>query len=162
MSIKLKIREIKEMGRTISIDQGKKDCNEIDPPLSESEISEKNHEKRVVKIIKDESLSVNPVSLKQYLEHFKKKVRFPLKVTGIENDFEYSDYGDKTPKGNERFEVIEFVEDVESYSNLFVKVRVENTSEEFELQLFEFKPIESSVEVIRMFEDYTEWIETCL
>jgi len=89
-------------------------------------------------------------------------VRFPLKVTGIENDFEYSDYGDKTPKGNERFEVIEFVEDVESYSNLFVKVRVENTSEEFELQLFEFKPIESSVEVIRMFEDYTEWIETCL
>ena len=125
-------------------------------------MSERNHEKRVVKIIKDESLSVNPVTLKRYLEHFKKKVRLPFKVTGIENDFEYSDYGDKTPNGNERFEVVEFLEDVESYSNLFVKVRVENTSEEFELQLFEFKPIESPVKIISMFEDYTEWIKTCL
>ncbi len=150
------------MGRTIYIEQGKEDYYEADPPLSEIEISERNHEKRVVKIIKDESLCVNPVTLKLYLEYFKKNVRFPLKVTGIENDFEYSDYGDKTPKGDERFEIIEFVEDVENCSNLFVKVRVEKTSEEFELQLFEFKPIESSMKIIRIFEDYTEWIKTCL
>lgn len=150
------------MGRHINIKQGNDDYHEIDPPLSESELSARNHEKRVLKIIKDESLCVNSVTLKLYLEHFKKEVRFPLKVTGIENDFQYSDYGDKTPKGNERFEIVELVEDVESYSNLFVKVRVENTSEEFELQLFEFKPIESSAKLIRMFEDYTEWIETCL
>ena len=162
MNIKLETKTVEEMGKTIFINQRKNDYNEIDPPLSESEIFERTHEKRVINIIKDESLSVNSNTLKQYLEHFKKKVKFPLKVTGIENDFEYSNYGDKMPKGNERFEVVEFVEDVESYSNLFVKVRVENTIEEFELQLFEFKPIESSVEIIRMFEDYTEWIETCL
>ncbi len=150
------------MGRNIYIEQIKDDYNEIDPPLSESEISERNHEKRVIEIIKDESLCVNPVSLKLYLEHFKKEVILPLKVIGIDNDFEYSDYGDKTPKGNERFEVVEFVEDVESCSNLFVKVRVENTSEEFELQLFEFKPIQSPIKIVRMFEDYTEWIESCL
>nr|WP_320119534.1 hypothetical protein [uncultured Marinifilum sp.] len=162
MSIKLEIKEIEKMGRTNYMEQQKDEYNEIDPPLSESEISERKHEKRVVKIIKDESLSVNPVTLKRYLDCFKEKLRLPFKVTGIESDFEYSDYGDKTPNANERFEVVEFIEDVENYSNLFVKVRVENTSEIFELQLFEFKPIESSVEIIRMFEDYTEWIETCL
>ena len=150
------------MGRINFIERGKNEYNEIDPPLSESEISEINHEMRVVKIIKDKSLDVNPVTLKLYLEYFKAKLRLPFKVIGIENEFKYSDYGDKTPSGNERFEVIEFIEDVDSYSNLFVKVRVENTSEEFELQLFEFKPIESQVEIIRIFEDYTEWIETCL
>ena len=150
------------MELTNYMEQQKDEYNEIDPPLSESEILERKHEKRVIKIIKDESLSVNPVTLKRYLEYFKEKLRLPFKAIGIESDFEYSDYGDKTPNGNERFEVVEFIEDVENYSNLFVKVRVENTSEIFELQLFEFKPIESSVEIIRMFEDYTEWIETCL
>lgn len=64
------------MSRTINIEQGKDDYSEIDPPLSENEIAERNHEKRVVKIIKDESLSVNPVTLKRYLEHFKNTVRF--------------------------------------------------------------------------------------
>ena len=162
MSIQFKIQEIKTNKQEDLFGQGNSKYSEIDPPLSESEISEQIHEKRVFKIIKDESLNVTPDTLKRYLEYFKKKVKLPLKVTGIENDFTYSDYGDNTPKGSERFEIIGFIEDVENCSNLFVKVRVENTNNEFELQLYEFKPIDSSVEIIRMFEDYTEWIETSL
>ncbi len=71
------------------MEQQKDEYNEIDPPLSESEISERKHEKRVIKIIKDKSLSVNPVTLKRYLDYFKEKLRLPFKLTGIESDFEY-------------------------------------------------------------------------
>ena len=84
---------------------------------------EKQIEKRIEAIIQDESLIVDSDTLKKYLIFLKEKISLPHKVTGIGSGFTYSEYGNKTPSGNEEFEIIGFEEDVENYSNIYVKVK---------------------------------------
>jgi len=76
----------------------------------------------------------------------------------FKNYFTYSDYKDKTPQGYEKFEIIEFEEDVETCSNIFVKVkRLSDEGGIFSLQQFvttNKKTIEHQI-----IKDYSIWID---
>jgi len=124
---------------------------------------EKQIEERIEKITQDESFNVVQDTLTKYLFFLKEKFSLPHKVTGTGNYFTYSEYKDKTPSGNQEFEIIGFEEDVENYSNIFVKVKQLNDEGEiFSLQLFEFKSIDSNSIESRILTDYTYWIENYL
>ena len=122
-----------------------------------------NIEKRIEEIIQDESFNVEPETLKKYLIFLKEKIALPHKVTGIANNFTYSEYENDTPSGNEEFEIIKFEEDVENCSNIFVKVKqLSDEGEIFSLQLFEFESLNKDSEEARILKDYTHWIENFL
>ena len=120
----------------------------------------KKREERIAAIIQDQSLVVNSTTLRRYLDFLKENIRIPIKVKGIENYFTYSDYKGKTPHGYELFEIIEFEEDVENSSNLFVKVkRLSDEGGLFLLQLYEFKTTNTKTIEHQILKDYSIWID---
>ncbi len=120
----------------------------------------KNRDDRIAAIIQEKSLVVNPITLKKYLDFLKENVRLPIQITGIDSDFTYSDYKDKTPLGDDKFEIIEFETDVENCSNLFVKVkRLNPEGGIFSLQLYEFKTTNTKTIEHQILKDYSIWID---
>ncbi len=108
-------------------------------------------------------MSVKPETLKNYLDFLTENIKLPYKVTGIDSYFSYTDYKNKTPNGNEKFEIIEFEEDVSNCSNLFVKVkRLSDDGGIFSLQLFEFESVNKKTIENKILKDYTYWIENYL
>jgi len=131
-----------------------------DKQVSLSVYDIKNREDRIEAIIQEKSLVVNPTTLKKYLDFLKENIQLPIQVTGIDSGFTYSDYKDKTPSGNEKFEIIEFEDDVEECSNLFVKVkRLSPEGGIFSLQLYEFKTTNTKTLEHQILKDYSIWID---
>lgn len=123
----------------------------------------KDIEQRIETIIKDKSLNVNSANLKRYLDFIKINIELPHKVTGIESDFTYTDYGNRTPDGNNVFEIIGYEENVDGFSNIFAKVKCADSNKEvFSLQLFEFKSLDPYSKEGKILADYTYWIEEYL
>lgn len=123
----------------------------------------KNREKRIEAIIKDKGMAVKTKTLKNYLKFLKENISLPYKVTGIDSCFTFTTYKGNTPDGKEKFEIIEFEDDVENSSNLFVKVR--RLSAEggiFSLQLFEFESINKKTIEHKILQDYSYWIRNHL
>jgi len=117
----------------------------------------KNQEKRIAAIINNEFLGVNPKTLQRYLDFLKENIPLPFKVTGRDSYFTYSDYKDKTPNGDEIFEIVEFEKDVHTNTNIFVKVK--HLRNIFSLQLFEFKGLDKNSIQSKILDDYSIWID---
>jgi hypothetical protein len=123
----------------------------------------KDREERIATIIGDRGLSVNATTLKKYLIFLKENIGLPYQVTGTSSYFTYSKYKKNTPNGNEKFEIIEFEDDVKNSSNLFIKVkRLSESGGIFSLQLFEFESINKKTIEHKILKDYTYWIENYL
>ncbi|WP_291862386.1 calcium-binding protein [Marinilabilia sp.] len=123
----------------------------------------KDIEQRIENIIEDKSLNVNSANLKRYLDFIKANIELPHRVTGIESDFTYTEYGNKTPDGDKVFEIVGYEENIEDFSNIFAKVKCTDSNKEiFALQLFEFKSLEASSKEGQILADYSYWIEEYL
>ena len=98
------------------------------------------YEKYIYKIIQDRDLDVNPITLKRYYHYLVKNLRLPCVVKHTEgNYFDFTDYGKDTPDASLSFELLEVVDEVQDYSNLFCKVRPVGSEKVYEFQLFEFE-----------------------
>lgn len=126
--------------------------------------SHETMEKRIEKIIQDKNLSSSTKKFKKYLLFLKENIALPIEVTGT--DYYFQTFGYKrgeAPSGDDKYEIIEFEDDLEHCSNIFVKVRrLTPEGGVFSLQLFEFETVHKGIIEHRILEDYTYWVENYL
>jgi hypothetical protein len=125
-----------------------------------------DREKRIEKILKDKGLTSSTKNFRKYLSFLKENISLPIEVTGTDYYFQIFGYKFKrgeAPSGNDNYEIIEFEDDLEHSSNIFVKVRrLTPEGGIFSLQLFEFETVHKGIIEHRILADYTYWVENYL
>jgi hypothetical protein len=128
-------------------------------------------EKRIAKILKKKNIEVNMDNLKVYFTYLKANIKFPCKLTGME-DFQWEEpylLGGWSKKEYERlkkenasytdeFELMGFDDEIEDGSGIFVKVKRISDKKEFTLPLWDLKTISRKDQNNELISDYSSWM----
>lgn len=127
-------------------------------------------EKRTIAILGTKRLDVTRKTLKTYLEYLKRHVEMPCQLTGIE-DFEWEEpyvfgFGSKReyeelkktqPSYTDKFSPISFIEDVDEWYGLLVRVQRLSDKKKFVLPLADLKPTDRKSQSYQLLDDYSVW-----
>jgi len=142
---------------------------EIDAKFSQDE-----EEKRISDILKSDDTSVNNKNQKTYFEYLKKKIQKPCLLTGME-DFdweepyllggwsqkEYAKLKLTQPSYTDQFELLGFVDELEEWKGILVKIKRVADNKKFVLPLWDLKVIDDKSPNYLLVSDYSSWMTNC-
>ena len=137
----------------------------------DAKFSPEEEETRISDILKSEDISVNMEKQKKYFEYLIKKIEKPCLLTGME-DFEWEDpylFGGwiqkeyaklklTQPSYTDQFELLGFVDEVDDWKGILVKVKRVADNKEFVLPLWDLKVIDDKSPNYLLVSDYSSWM----
>ena len=128
-------------------------------------------EKRILGILNSDDYSVNEDNQKIYFEYLSKNVQKPCIMTGME-DFdweepyllggwsqkEYTKLKLTQPSYTDQFELLGFVDEIDDWKGIFVKVKRVADNKKFELPLWDLKVIDDNSPNYLFVSDYSSWM----
>ena len=113
---------------------------------------------------------VSDKSLKTYLKYLKSKIQMPCQLTGIE-DFEWEEYyvfgpGSKKeyeqlkktqPSYTDKYELIDFEDEVDEFYGVMVNVKRLSDRKKFELPLADLEATNKKSDDYQLLDDYSVW-----
>ena len=127
-------------------------------------------ERRIIEILCTKKLDVTRKTLKTYFEYLKNHVEISCQLTGIE-DFEWEEpyvfgFGSKReyqelkktqPSYTDKFALISFVEDIDEWYGLSVRVQRLSDKKQFILPLADLKSTDRKSKNYQLLDDYSVW-----
>ena len=127
-------------------------------------------ERRMIAILGTKKLDVARKTLKTYLEYLKRHVEMPCQLTGIE-DFEweepyvfgfgsnkeYEELKKTQPSYTDKFFLISFIEDVDEWYGLLVRVQRLSDKKKFVLPLADLKSTDKKSKNYQLLDDHSVW-----
>ncbi len=127
-------------------------------------------DKRIFQILHDEELEVNSENLATYLAYLKKNISLSCILTGIE-DFEWEEFyvfgpGDKKeyeklkktkPSHTDKFNLTEFVEEIDDDVGILVNVKRISDNKSFQLPLADLEAADKKSKNYQLLDDYSVW-----
>lgn len=136
-----------------------------------SKFSQDDEEERISEILKSEDISVNRKKQKKYIKYLKNTIQKPCLLTGMQ-DFEWEEpylfggWSQKEyaklkltqPSYNDQFELLGFVDEVNVWKGILVKVKRVADNKEFVLPLWDLKVIDDKSPNYLLVSDYSSWM----
>jgi hypothetical protein len=127
-------------------------------------------EKRIIAILGAKELDVTQKTLSTYLKYLKKHVEIPCQLTGSE-DFEWEEpyvfgFGSKREyeelkktqaSYRDKFLLISFIEDIDEWYGLSVRVQRLSEKKQFILPLADLKSTDKKSKNYQLLDDYSVW-----
>ncbi len=127
-------------------------------------------QKRIVSILGTKKLNVTRKTLSTYFKYLKNHVEIPCQLTGIE-DFEWEEaylfgFGSKReyeelkktqPSYTDKFSIISYLEDIEEWYGLLVRVQRISHKKQFIPPLADLKSTERKSGNCQLLDDYSVW-----
>lgn len=146
-----------------------------DTVLKQKEINAKysqdDEEERILSILNSDDSSVNEDNQRIYFEYLRKNVQKPCILTGME-DFDWEEpyllggWSQKEhaklkltqPSYTDQFELIGFVDEIDDWKGILVKVKRVADNKKFELPLWDLKVIDDKSPNYLLVSDYSSWM----
>ena len=136
-----------------------------------SQYSCEEEEKRISKILDSQDVFVTETNLLKYYEYLKKSVQKSCVLTGIE-DFDWEEpyiiggwsedeYEKKkltNPSYTDRFKIVGFVDKIDVWKGILVKVKRLSDEKKFDLPLWDLKVIDKDSADYLKISDYSSWM----
>ena len=133
--------------------------------------SQDDEEERISSILNSEDYSVNEENQIIYFEYLGKNIQKPCIMTGME-DFdweepyvlggwsqkEYKKLKLTKPSYTDQFELISFVDEIDDWKGIFVKVKRLSDNKKFDLPLWDLKVIDNKSPNYLLISDYSSWM----
>jgi len=128
-------------------------------------------EQRILKIFDNKKIPrVSDRSLKTYLKYLKSNLQMPCQLTGIE-DFDWEEFyvfgpGSKKeyeqlkksqPSYTDKYELIDFEDEVDEFYGVMVTVKRLSDRKKFELPLADLEATEKKSSNYQLLDDYSVW-----
>lgn len=137
----------------------------------EAKYSQDEEEKRILSILNSDDYYVSEENQKIYFEYLSKNVQRPCIMTGME-DFdreepyllggwsqkEYAKLKLTQPSYTDQFELLGFVDEIDGWKGILVKVKRVADNKKFDLPLWDLKVIDDKSPNYLLVSDYSSWM----
>ena len=133
--------------------------------------SVEEEERRILEILKSEDTYVNEDNQKTYFEYLKNNIQKTCILTGTE-DFdweepyllggwskkEYEKLKSVRPSYTDRFELIDFIDEIDDFKGILVSVKRLSDNKKFALPLWDLKSVTKTSPNYLLISDYSSWM----
>jgi len=128
-------------------------------------------EKRISKILDSQETFVTEINLHKYYTYLKDKLQRSCVLTGMEDfdweepyiigDWSQSEYENKkktNPSYTDHFELVEFIDKIDGWKGILVKVKRLSDGKVFDLPLWDLKILDKDSPDYLLVSDYSSWM----